>query len=103
MHARRFPARGLAPKGSLWIGNGVQNLAAGVVLLLFAFTLSDVGDIVPGALSASTSKSGIDGERSSGARHISGDASRRGVAAIEQRDTHEFTSHYPDRRPDRAD
>jgi drug/metabolite transporter (DMT)-like permease len=27
----------LAPKGSLWIGNGVQNLAAGVVLLLFAF------------------------------------------------------------------
>jgi drug/metabolite transporter (DMT)-like permease len=37
----------LAPKGSLWIGNGVQNLAAGVVLLPFAFTLSDVGDIVP--------------------------------------------------------
>lgn len=37
----------LAPKGSLWIGNGVQNLAAGVVLLPVAFTLSDVGDIVP--------------------------------------------------------
>jgi drug/metabolite transporter (DMT)-like permease len=37
----------LAPKGSLWIGNGVQNLAAGVVLLPLAFTLSDVGDIVP--------------------------------------------------------
>jgi drug/metabolite transporter (DMT)-like permease len=37
----------LAPKGSLWIGNGVQNLAAGVVLLPFAFTLCDVGDIVP--------------------------------------------------------
>jgi drug/metabolite transporter (DMT)-like permease len=37
----------LAPKGSLWIGNGVQNLAAGVVLLPFAFTLADVGDIVP--------------------------------------------------------
>jgi len=39
----------LAPKGSLWIGNGVQNLAAGFVLLPFAFTLSDVGDIVPSA------------------------------------------------------
>ena len=39
----------LAPKGSLWIGNGVQNLAAGVVLIPFAFTLSDVGDIVPNA------------------------------------------------------
>jgi drug/metabolite transporter (DMT)-like permease len=37
----------LAPKGSLWIGNGVQNLAAGVVLLPFAFTLADVRDIVP--------------------------------------------------------
>jgi drug/metabolite transporter (DMT)-like permease len=36
----------LAPKGSLWIGNGVQNLAAGVVLLPIAFTLSGVGDIV---------------------------------------------------------
>jgi drug/metabolite transporter (DMT)-like permease len=39
----------LAPKGSLWIGNGVQNLAAGVVLLPIAFTLYDVGDIVPNA------------------------------------------------------
>ena len=39
----------LAPKGSLWIGNGVQNLAAGIVLLPFAFTLSNVGDIVPSA------------------------------------------------------
>jgi drug/metabolite transporter (DMT)-like permease len=39
----------LAPKGSLWIGNGVQNLTAGIVLLPFAFTLSDVGDIVPSA------------------------------------------------------
>jgi drug/metabolite transporter (DMT)-like permease len=39
----------LAPKGSLWVGNGVQNLAAGVVLLPFAFTLADVGDIVPSA------------------------------------------------------
>jgi drug/metabolite transporter (DMT)-like permease len=39
----------LAPKGSLWIGNGVQNLAAGLVLAPFAFTLADVGDIVPSA------------------------------------------------------
>jgi drug/metabolite transporter (DMT)-like permease len=37
----------LAPKGSLWIGNGVQNLAAGFVLLPFAFRLADFGDIVP--------------------------------------------------------
>jgi drug/metabolite transporter (DMT)-like permease len=36
-----------APKGSLWVGNGVQNLVAGVVLLPFAFTLSNVGDVVP--------------------------------------------------------
>ena len=27
----------LAPKGSLWIGNGVQNLAGGIALLPFAF------------------------------------------------------------------
>jgi len=39
----------LAPKGSLWVGNGVQNLSAGMVLLPFAFTLADVGDIVPSA------------------------------------------------------
>jgi len=39
----------LAPKGSLWIGNGVQNLAAGVVLIPAAFALSDVGAIVPNA------------------------------------------------------
>jgi drug/metabolite transporter (DMT)-like permease len=37
----------LAPEGSLWIGNGVQNLSAGIVLLPFAFTLTDAGDIVP--------------------------------------------------------
>jgi drug/metabolite transporter (DMT)-like permease len=37
----------LAPKGSLWIGNGVQNIAAGIVLIPVALTLSDVGDIVP--------------------------------------------------------
>src|ERR1700724_115105 len=39
----------LAPKGSLWIGNGIQNLAAGIVLLPFAFTFADVSDIVPNA------------------------------------------------------
>jgi drug/metabolite transporter (DMT)-like permease len=39
----------LAPKGSLWVGNGVQNLSAGIVLLPFAFTLADVGDIAPSA------------------------------------------------------
>jgi drug/metabolite transporter (DMT)-like permease len=39
----------LSPKGSLWVGNGVQNLSAGIVLLPFAFTLADVGDIVPSA------------------------------------------------------
>jgi drug/metabolite transporter (DMT)-like permease len=37
----------LAPKGSLWVGNGVQNLAAGIVLLPIALTFSDVSDIVP--------------------------------------------------------
>jgi drug/metabolite transporter (DMT)-like permease len=37
----------LAPEGSLWIGNGVQNLSAGIVLLPFAFTLTDAGDIAP--------------------------------------------------------
>src|SRR6476469_2866881 len=39
----------LAPKGSLWIGNGIQNLAGGIVLLPFAFTLSSISDIVPSA------------------------------------------------------
>src|ERR1700761_1288528 len=37
----------LAPKGSLWIGNGVQNLAAGIVLPPIAPTLFSVSDIVP--------------------------------------------------------
>src|SRR5207302_6310568 len=37
----------LAPKGSLWVGNGIQNMAAGIVLLPFAFMLADVNDIVP--------------------------------------------------------
>src|SRR6185437_8688468 len=38
-----------APKGSLWIGNGIQNLAAGVVLTPIALTFASVGEIVPGA------------------------------------------------------
>jgi drug/metabolite transporter (DMT)-like permease len=37
----------LAPKGSLWIGNGIQNLAGGMALLPFAFALSSVSEIVP--------------------------------------------------------
>ena len=32
----------LAPKGSLWIGNGVQNLAAGLALTPVALTFSDI-------------------------------------------------------------
>jgi drug/metabolite transporter (DMT)-like permease len=47
--AGTFLFKVLAPKGSLWVGNGVQNLAAGIVLLPFAFTLSSVSDIVPSA------------------------------------------------------
>jgi drug/metabolite transporter (DMT)-like permease len=39
----------LAPNGSLWVGNGVQNLSAGIVLLPLAFTFSSAGDIVPSA------------------------------------------------------
>ncbi len=38
-----------APKGSLWIGNGIQNLAAGLVLMPIAFGFADIGDIVPSA------------------------------------------------------
>jgi len=38
-----------APKGSLWIGNGIQNLAAGIVLAPIALTFADVGHIVPSA------------------------------------------------------
>jgi drug/metabolite transporter (DMT)-like permease len=37
----------LAPKGSLWIGNGVQNLAGGLALLPVALTFSSVSDVVP--------------------------------------------------------
>jgi len=39
----------LAPKGSLWIGNGIQNLAGGLALVPFAATLADFHDIVPSA------------------------------------------------------
>ena len=37
----------LAPNGGLWIGNGVQNLAGGLVLVPFALTLESVGDVTP--------------------------------------------------------
>ncbi len=36
-----------APKGNLWIGNGIQNLSAGIALAPFAMMLSSVDDIVP--------------------------------------------------------
>lgn len=44
----------LAPKGSLWIGNGVQNLAAGIVLTPVALTLADVHaiDFTPSLIGA---------------------------------------------------
>ncbi|MGY4510134.1 DMT family transporter [Bradyrhizobium sp. USDA 3650] len=44
----------LAPKGSLWIGNGVQNLAAGIVLTPVALTFADVHaiDSTPGLIGA---------------------------------------------------
>jgi drug/metabolite transporter (DMT)-like permease len=37
------------PKGSLWIGNGIQNLAAGIVLTPIAFTFAETSEIVPSA------------------------------------------------------
>ncbi|MFB9268276.1 DMT family transporter [Bradyrhizobium erythrophlei] len=37
----------LAPKGSLWIGNGIQNIAGGLAVMPFAFAFSSVSDIVP--------------------------------------------------------
>jgi len=42
----------LTPKGSLWIGNGVQNLAAGIVLTPVALTFADVNaiDVTPGLI-----------------------------------------------------
>jgi drug/metabolite transporter (DMT)-like permease len=36
-----------APTGGLWIGNGVQSLAAGLVLLPFAVRFESIADIVP--------------------------------------------------------
>ncbi|MGO9135880.1 MAG: DMT family transporter [Methylovirgula sp.] len=36
-----------APKSDLWMGNGIQNIAAGLVLAPIALTASNVGDIVP--------------------------------------------------------
>ncbi|MDH2402241.1 DMT family transporter [Bradyrhizobium sp. SSUT18] len=44
----------LAPKGSLWIGNGVQNLAAGIVLTPVALTVAGVHaiDFTPGLIGA---------------------------------------------------
>ncbi|BAM86733.1 putative permeases of the drug/metabolite transporter (DMT) superfamily [Bradyrhizobium oligotrophicum S58] len=36
----------LAPKGSLWVGNGIQNLSAGLVLWPFALSLSSTDAIV---------------------------------------------------------
>jgi len=44
----------LAPKGSLWIGNGVQNLAAGIVLTPIALSFADFHaiDVTPGLIGA---------------------------------------------------
>lgn len=37
----------LSPQGSLWIGNGIQNLAAGLVLIPFALALPSSTQFVP--------------------------------------------------------
>jgi drug/metabolite transporter (DMT)-like permease len=37
----------LAPKGNLWVGNGIQNLAGGLAVTPFAFAFSDAAEIVP--------------------------------------------------------
>jgi drug/metabolite transporter (DMT)-like permease len=44
----------LAPRGSLWIGNGVQNLAAGIVLTPVALTFADIHaiDFTPSLIGA---------------------------------------------------
>jgi drug/metabolite transporter (DMT)-like permease len=36
-----------APKEGLWIGNGIQSLAAGIASLPFALSFESVGDVVP--------------------------------------------------------
>lgn len=41
--------KSLAPRGSLWIGNGIQNLASGLAVAPFAYGFSDLADIVPSA------------------------------------------------------
>jgi drug/metabolite transporter (DMT)-like permease len=44
----------LAPRGSLWIGNGIQNLAAGIALAPIAFTFADASTIqfTPGLIAS---------------------------------------------------
>jgi drug/metabolite transporter (DMT)-like permease len=37
----------IAVTGGLWVGNGVQSLAAGLATLPFAFAFESTGDIVP--------------------------------------------------------
>jgi drug/metabolite transporter (DMT)-like permease len=37
----------LAPNGSLWLGNGMQNLAGGLAVAPFAFAFEQIGDVVP--------------------------------------------------------
>jgi drug/metabolite transporter (DMT)-like permease len=37
----------LAPKGGIWIGNGIQSLSAGLATLPFALSLESIADIVP--------------------------------------------------------
>jgi drug/metabolite transporter (DMT)-like permease len=39
----------LAPQGSLWIGNGIQNLAGGLALVPFALAFGNFADIAPNA------------------------------------------------------
>jgi drug/metabolite transporter (DMT)-like permease len=36
-----------APKDGLWVGNGIQSLAAGIASLPFALSFESVGDVVP--------------------------------------------------------
>ena len=108
----------LAPKGSLWIGNGVQNLAAGIVLVPFAFTLADAGAIVPsmrlleafafltlgGSILAYLLWQGFDGDCSGGARHLSGDPSGRccGGCHFTLGEFDVFAHDHAHRRPDRT-
>jgi drug/metabolite transporter (DMT)-like permease len=37
----------LAPNGSLWLGNGMQNLAGGLAVAPFAFAFERISDVVP--------------------------------------------------------